>query len=92
MIVALYLFNVSHCTEPALRSDSLGANPVAWLVVALLVGLQLLFTCAPPLQQLFQGESLGLRSWAMILGLGALLFVAVELEKAWLGHRRVPCV
>jgi len=87
--VAFYLFNVRHYTEPALRRDNLGTNPVAWLVVALLVCLQLLFTYAPPLQQLFQSEALGLRSWAMILGLGMLLFVAVELEKAWLRHRRV---
>jgi magnesium-transporting ATPase (P-type) len=86
---AFYLFNVRHYTEPALRRDRLGTNPVAWLVVALLVGLQLLFTYAPPLQQLFRSEPLGLCSWAMILGLGALLFVAVELEKTWLRHRRV---
>ncbi|PJB41781.1 MAG: hypothetical protein CO105_12725 [Comamonadaceae bacterium CG_4_9_14_3_um_filter_60_33] len=39
---------------------------------------------APPMQHLFQTEALDALSWAVILGLGLLKFLAVTAEKALL--------
>jgi magnesium-transporting ATPase (P-type) len=79
-----YLFNVRRFTDHAWRWETFTGNPMALLVAAVLVVLQLLFTYTPTLQQLFQSVALDAASWALILVLGAAFFSAVELEKAWL--------
>ncbi|MBP6899918.1 MAG: HAD-IC family P-type ATPase [Burkholderiaceae bacterium] len=83
-----YLFNVRQFSAPAWRPGLLSGNPVALGVVALLAGLQLLFTYAPALQSLFGSRALDATSWAVIGATGALLFAVVEAEKAWLRRRR----
>lgn len=85
MLVAgelVYLFNVRHFTRSSLRVETLVGNRVALLVCAVLVALQLLFTYASPLQQIFRSAALDLTSWSVIAGLALAKFVAVELEKA----------
>jgi potassium/sodium efflux P-type ATPase len=84
-----YLFNVRHFTRHAWRLETLTGNPVALGVAALLVGLQLLFTYAPPLQRLFHTTPLQAGSWTMILAMGVGVFVLVEAEKALLRRRGV---
>ena len=79
-----YLFNVRRFTDHAFRWETLTGNRMALLVVAVLIVLQLLFTYAPVLQRLFLSEPLDAASWGLILLLGAGVFLAVELEKAWL--------
>ncbi len=78
----VYLFNVRHFTISAFSRDILTGNPVALWMCALLIVFQLAFTYAPPLQQLFQTAALDAASWAVILTLGGLKFLAVEAEKA----------
>ncbi len=78
----VYLFNVRHFTASAFTRDILAGNPVALWMSVLLVGLQLAFTYAPPLQALFQTTALDATAWAVIGGLGVLKFMAVEAEKA----------
>jgi len=78
----VYLFNVRHFTSSAFARGILTDNPVALWMSLLLIGLQLLFTYAPPFQHLFQTVALDAVSWAVILGLGGLKFLAVEAEKA----------
>ncbi|MDD2882481.1 MAG: cation-transporting P-type ATPase [Rhodoferax sp.] len=77
----VYLFNVRHFTASAFARGILTDNPVALWMSVLLIGLQLLFTYAPPMQQVFQTAPLDATSWAVILGLGGLKFLAVEAEK-----------
>lgn len=87
MIVAcelFYLFNVRHFTRHAFRAETLTGNPVALGVAVILIGLQLLFTYATPMQGLFHSAALDSTSWSMILGLAALVFLCVEAEKTWL--------
>lgn len=84
-----YLFNVRHFTRHAFRWETLTGNRVALGVALLLVLLQLLFTYAPTLQQLFRTTPLSVSSWTMIVAIGAGLFVLVELEKAWLRRSNV---
>jgi magnesium-transporting ATPase (P-type) len=78
----VYLFNVRHFTASAFSRDTLGGNRVALWMSSLLIVFQLLFTYAPPLQQVFQTVALDLPTWGVILGLGAAKFLAVEAEKA----------
>ncbi|MFM6986582.1 MAG: cation-translocating P-type ATPase [Hydrogenophaga sp.] len=89
MCELFYLFNVRHFTRHAWRAETLTGNPVALGVAALLVGVQLLFTHAPPLQRLFHTTPLPASSWLMILAMGAVVFGAVEAEKCLLRRHGV---
>ncbi|MBI5937025.1 MAG: HAD-IC family P-type ATPase [Betaproteobacteria bacterium] len=82
----VYLYNVRHFTANAISRDILRGNPVALWVCAILIGLQWLFTYAPPMQGLFQTRPLDWTSWALILVLALAKFLAVEAEK-WLLRR-----
>jgi len=85
----VYLFNVRHFTASAFSRGILTDNPVALWMSLLLIGLQLMFTYAPPLQQVFQTAPLDATSWAVILGLGGLKFLAVEAEKMLLRRMNI---
>jgi magnesium-transporting ATPase (P-type) len=85
----LYLFNVRHFTGSALTVETFTGNRVAVWVSCVLIALQLAFTYAPPMQQVFHTAALGWASWAVILGLGVAKFLAVEAEKAFWRYRGV---
>jgi magnesium-transporting ATPase (P-type) len=85
----VYLFNVRHFTAPALNREILTGNPVALWVSVILIVFQLLFTYAPPLQQVFHTAALDVLSWLVIVALGAGKFLAVEAEKAVLRRLQV---
>jgi magnesium-transporting ATPase (P-type) len=82
----VYLFNSRHFVAHSLAPDTLTANPVALWASVVLVGLQLAFTYAPPLQFVFDTVALDGAAWALILALGAAKFLAVEAEKAVLRY------
>jgi magnesium-transporting ATPase (P-type) len=77
-----YLFHARHFTASAFSFETLTGNRMALLVTAILILLQLAFTYTAPMQHLFRSTPLDMLSWLMILGLGALLFLAIEAEKA----------
>ena len=85
----LYLFNVRHFTRSALNLEAFTGNRVAVWVSAILIVLQLAFTYATPMQQIFHTAALGWASWTVIIGLGVAKFLAVEAEKAFWRHRGV---
>ncbi len=85
----VYLFNVRHFTAHAFTWDIFTGNPVAFWMSVLAIGFQLLFTYAPPMQQLFQTVALDATSWLVILALGLGKFLAVEAEKSVLRHLHV---
>ena len=76
-----YLFSVRYFTAPAFTRDILTGNPMALWMSLLLIGLQLLFTYASPMQQVFNSAALDATSWLMIGALGLLKFLAVEAGK-----------
>ena len=84
-----YLFNVRHFTMHAFRAETLTGNPAALWVSGILIVLQLLFTYAPPMQQLFASTPLDAASWSAILACGLALFLLVEAEKAVLRRLQV---
>lgn len=78
----VYLFSVRHFTASAFSLETFTSNRTAiWVALTLLV-FQLMFTYAPYMQLLFRPESLSASSWGVIAGLGAVKFIAVEIEKA----------
>lgn len=85
----VYLFTVRRFTASAFTRNIFSGNQVALWMSALLIVLQLAFTYAPPLQRLFQTAPLDGRSWLVVVGLGVLLFLAVEAGKAVLRRRGV---
>jgi magnesium-transporting ATPase (P-type) len=77
----VYLFNVRRFTAPTMARQTLYGNPVAFWASLVLIGLQLLFTYAPPMQAVFHTDGLDLAAWGLILGLSVFAFVAVVIEK-----------
>lgn len=85
----LYLFHARRFTGTALAREAVTGNRVVWLVVGLMVLLQAAFTYAPPLQAVFDTVPLDGTSWLVLTGLGVLVFLAVEGEKAFWRARGV---
>jgi magnesium-transporting ATPase (P-type) len=83
----LYLFNTRFLRRSSLHPRSFRGNSVVLYACLGLVGLQLLLTYAPPLQELFGTVALPARSWPPVLLFPVLLFLAVEAEKAWARQR-----
>ena len=87
-----YLFQVRAYTASALQRTLLHGNPMALGASLLLLGLQLAFTYAPPMQELLASTALDATAWGMIVVLSLAVFAAIELEKwVWrrLGHHRM---
>jgi magnesium-transporting ATPase (P-type) len=83
-----YLFNTRHLTASALSREGLLGNRFVLIAVAAVVLFQLLFTYLPPMQRLFATAALEPKAWLRIIGVGMVIFVAVEAEKAYLRRRR----
>jgi magnesium-transporting ATPase (P-type) len=85
MIEIAYLFNTRHLRDPVIsRAGLLGSRPIL-IAIGIVLGLQLLFTYAPPLQVLFDTRPISLVSWCLILLVAAAALLVVELEK-WVGR------
>ncbi|MBM4182459.1 MAG: cation transporting ATPase C-terminal domain-containing protein, partial [Betaproteobacteria bacterium] len=77
-----YLFNCRRLIAPVLDRSGFTGNRWVLVAIAILLGLQALFTYWPPMQGLFRTAALDAASWGHILIFGVLVFFAVELEKA----------
>jgi len=84
-----YLLNNRYLTEPVLNRAGLLGNRVALATVAACVGLTALFTYAPFMNWIFGSAPLGWSDWVKVAAAGALVFVAVEIEKAVMRRYRV---
>ncbi len=76
-----YLFN-SRSLE--FSQFKIGFFTNSWLIggVFLMLGLQLLFTYAPIMNQIFDTAPIGIKSWIIILAISTLLHGLVEFEKS----------
>jgi magnesium-transporting ATPase (P-type) len=77
----VYLFNVRRFTAPTMARHTLYGNLVAFWASLILIGLQLLFTYAPPMQAIFHTGALDAPAWGVIIGLSVFAFFAVVIEK-----------
>jgi len=83
-----YLLNSRFLEESSLRPRQLFTNPVAWMALAALILLQVAFVYLPPMQDWFGTAPLTLRHWLVPLGIGVVLFLLIEAEKAILRRLR----
>ena len=77
-----YLWNARAILNPVLSFKGIfGSRPVL-ISIALCLLLQLAFTYLPFMNSLFGTAAIDLLDWAMLAGIGAMVFVIIELEKA----------
>ncbi|MBV5318605.1 MAG: cation-transporting P-type ATPase, partial [Desulfobulbaceae bacterium] len=76
-----YLFNCRSLRHSSLYIGLFG-NRLLLVGVALMIGLQLLFTYLPAMHIAFGSQEIGLRAWSLILVGALLLSLVVEGEKA----------
>lgn len=76
-----YLFNVRVLGASSLRPRTLFDNKVAWICIAICLGLQSVFLYAPFMNSLFGSVPLGWEHWAISVGIGLGILLLVELEK-----------
>jgi magnesium-transporting ATPase (P-type) len=81
MFEVFYLFSSRRLLAPVLNREGLFGSRAIWISVAAVIGFQLLFTYAPPLQHLFATEAIGLDAWGRILAVTVWVLVLIELEK-----------
>jgi magnesium-transporting ATPase (P-type) len=88
LVQVVYLFN---CRSLHHSIFAIGLFTNRWTIVGSLsmLGAQILLTYAPVMNRLFHSAPLAAESWLRIVGVVAIAFVAVELEK-WIrfGRRR----
>jgi magnesium-transporting ATPase (P-type) len=56
-------------------------NKWVFIGVGVMLTLQLLFVYAPWMNRLFHTSALSLQDWAIIIGIGVVVYVAVAIEK-----------
>jgi P-type Ca2+ transporter type 2C len=81
-----YLFCCRYYILPSFTLQGLTGNRIILLTVVACIGLQALITYAPFMQVLFGTAALNVNGWLLICGIGAAIFVAVELEKTVIRH------
>jgi calcium-translocating P-type ATPase len=77
-----YLLNSRFKVDSSLSPMAHLGNPYLPAGIGAVVVLQLLYTYAPPLQRLFETESVPLRVWPWLFLGGLVFFLVVEAEKA----------
>ncbi len=79
-----YLFNSRFLRESSLRLNLLFTNRVVWIAIGVLAAVQLLFVYTPFMNLWFHSAPIAVRDWLLPIGIGFVIFLAVEAEKALL--------
>ena len=82
-----YLFSARRLRERSLNRSGLLGNRIVLLAGAAILGAQLLFTYAPPMQLLFDTRPLGPAEWLLAIAVSLPIIAVAEGHKAW-QHRR----
>ncbi|MBP5057093.1 cation-transporting P-type ATPase [Pseudomonas chlororaphis] len=85
----LYLLNTRALIAPVTNLKGLFGNPYLLLAIATCVPLQLLFTHAPIMQEIFGSTDLTWLEWGKVLGAGILVYLIVEFEKFVIRNTRL---
>ncbi len=78
---AAYLFNSRFLRESAFRREAIVGNPLAWVVVATLIVLQVMFVYVPLLNNWFNSAPVDAMGWLIPLGFAIAVFLLMELVK-----------
>ena len=92
MFVFGEMFYVFNCRSLEFSMWHVGCFSNRWLLigVTLMIGLQLLFTYWPWMNQTFRSAPLGQTEWWLIIGWGLIIYGLVGIEKAlrrWISHK-----
>jgi len=82
-----YLFNCRRLTGSVLSREGVFGNPHVLQAIGLLLVLQVAFTHVPLMQGLFHTAALDASAWLRIVAAGALVLVALEIEKIYWRRR-----
>ena len=85
-----YLFNCRSLQGSILNREGFLGNTLALQVLGILLLLQMAFTYIPLLQGLFGTTAIDTDAWLRILGMGLLLLLIVEGEKALISRALKP--
>jgi magnesium-transporting ATPase (P-type) len=80
-----FLFNCRFLYASSLRPRLWFTNPVTWIAVGALALLQCLLVYAPFMNLWFHTAPMAARDWLLPTGIGAGIFLLVEIEKAVVG-------
>ena len=86
MCEIFYLFNSRYTVASVLNWRGLTGNPYVLYMIAAALLMQLAYTYAPFMQEIFQTTPLGAEEWLHVLGAGLMLFFLAEFEK-WVLRR-----
>ncbi|WP_262925142.1 cation-transporting P-type ATPase [Pseudomonas guariconensis] len=84
-----YLVNTRALIAPVTNREGLLGNPYLLLAIAACVPLQLFFTHAPVMHEIFGSTDLTLLEWGKVVGAGLLVYLVVELEKSMIRRTRL---
>jgi magnesium-transporting ATPase (P-type) len=87
MLEVFYLFNVRYLKAPSLTPWGILGTRAVLAGLALVAGLQLMFTYAPFMERFFDTRALNIMQCALIFAVGVASFTAIEIEK--MIHRRI---
>jgi cation-transporting ATPase F len=90
MVEAFYLLNCRSLTR-SIFALGIFSNLWVFVGIGLIIAVQLLFTYAPIMNELFHSAPIGADSWSRIVAVALVAFAAVELEK-WIrfGWCKIP--
>lgn len=77
-----YLLSVRSLKVRSLTLKGLIGTRAVAIAILVVVTLQMIFTYAPFMQFFFDSTAVGLYAWGIMLGVGVVLFIILELEKA----------
>jgi magnesium-transporting ATPase (P-type) len=80
------LLNHRRFLASAFSLHTLSGNKTAWVVIGILAVIQSAFIYLPVLNDIFGSRPIGAANWALIIGVGVVVFVVIEAEK-WLRRR-----
>ena len=83
----VYLLNCRRVLASVANVSGLTGSRAVLVAIAIVLGLQVLFTYAPPMHFLFASAALDWRAWLWMSMAALLAFALVELEKAWQRRR-----
>ncbi len=80
MIELFYLFNCRSLTK-SMFQIGMFSNKFIWIGVAVMIGIQILFTYLPIMNDVFDSHPISIMSWLKIIGVATVTYAVIEMVK-----------
>ena len=74
-----YLFNIR--TNTLALSKNLFSNPMAFVIIGIMLALQCFLTYVPFMQDIFQTAPMSWREWGLAILAGSIILIVTEIDK-----------